>query len=484
MTHNINSSKVATSLAFKFFEKISVKALGLIISIVLARILSPDDFGVLAILMAIVSIAQFVVDSGLRITLVQAKSIDDEDYSTGFYISVGIAVILYIFLYFLSPLIANFYSISQYTIHFRVVLIIIFFNSLNSIQGTMLTRELKFFEMFLLQLISSVISGALGIILAILGFGIWSLVAYYLSSSMVVCIAYFFVTKWIPKHGFSKSKAKKLFGFSIKIFLSDIITSLFSNVRTFIIGKIFSTKQLGIYSRGEQIPSIISTTVDSTFNSVMLPVFSRDQDDVKSIYSKLKRTVSLNLYLNFPMMFGLCAVAYPLVYIMFGEKWLMCVPYLKVLSLANLTVSITSPCLVAIKSMGYSDKILKLETVRRIIMLVILAASLLFNSLIAVAIGWLLSTFVDLIVVVVSTKKVVGYSLLDVAKDLLPTLITSVLMMFAVLGVGLLNINIIVKLVLQIFTGLSVYLLISLISRNNLLLYLIDFAKNFLKKEK
>lgn len=484
MSDNVNSSKVATSLAFKFFEKISVKALGLIISVVLARILSPDDFGVVAVLMAVVAIAQSIVDSGLSTALVQAKNVDKKDYSTIFYISMGIAVVLYTLLYFLAPLIAAFYDIPQYITHFRVVLLILVFYALNSIQGAMLTRDLKFFEMFLLQLISSVISGALGIVLAILGFGIWSLVVYYLSSSVIVCIAYFFVTKWIPKHGFSKTKAKKLFGFGFKLFLSGILTSIFANIRTFIIGKVFSTKQLGLYSRGEQIPSIISTTVDSTFNSVMLPVFSREQDNVKSIYTKLKRTISLNSYLNFPMMFGLYAVSYPLVYVMFGEKWLMCVPYLKVLSLANLTVSIMPPCLVAIKSMGYSGKILKLETVRRIIMLAILAVSLLFKSLIAVAIGWLLSTFVDLIVVLFSTKRVVGYTLLDVIKDVLPTLMTSVLMMLAVCSVGLLNINVFLKLVLQIFVGISVYLFISVVSKNQSLLYLLDFAKRIFRKEK
>lgn len=483
MTNNISSSKVATSLAFKFLEKITVKALGLVIGVVLARILSPNDFGVVAVLMAVVAIAQSIVDSGLSTALVQAKIVDEEDYSTIFYISMGIAIGLYVILFFLSPLIAAFYDISTYIIHFRIVLLILFFYALNSIQGAMLTRELKFFKMFLLQLIASIISGILGVSLAVLGFGIWSLVVYYLSHSVVVCIAYFCVTKWIPRHGFSKKKAKKLFGFGFKIFLSGILTSLFANIRTFIIGKLFSTKQLGLYSRGEQIPSIISTTVDSAFNSVMLPVFSKEQDNVASVQAMLKKTISLHAYLNFPMMMGLYAVAYPLVYILFGEKWLLCVPYLKVLSLANLTVSIIPPCLVAIKSIGRSDIILKLETVRRIIMLIILGVSLLFNSLIAVAIGWLISTFVDLIVVLFSTKKVLNYTLLDVIKDLLPIFIISILMTLVVMGVGFINANIFVKFGLQVLTGVMIYLLISLITKNSALLYLFDFAGKLLRKK-
>lgn len=478
MEKKITSEKVASSLIYKFIEKFSAKAVGLLISVILARLLDPNDFGVLAIIMAVVAIAQSIVDSGFSTALVQAKDVDALDYSTVFIISLGLAGILYSLLFFLAPQITNFYNIPNYITQFRIVLLIVFLYSFSSVQNAILARNLRFRAILVTQLVSSIVSGILGIGLAIYGFGIWALTAYYLTHSLISCICYGLATKWIPSLRFSFSKAKKLFSFGFFVFLSGLLTSIFTNIRTFIIGKIYSSDSLGYYSRGEQIPAIISTTIDSSFNAVMLPVFSKYQDDKERIHDLLRKTIRLNSYLNFPAMLGLAAIAPALIEFVYTSKWNPCIPFLQVLSLANLTVSIMPTCLVAIKSLGKGAVILKLETLRRITMLVILCISLLFHSLLGIAVGWFISTIVDVFIIMIPTRKIINYKYRELLSDTIGTLCQAILMFVIVSLIGKLDIYVGLLLILQIILGASVYLITSIVLKKEEFYYLVNVVKN------
>lgn len=476
---------VATSIIYKLIEKILVKGVGLVVSIILARLLAPEVFGVIAIIMAIVAIAQIFVESGLNTALIQAKNIERSDYSTVFYINFAIAFLLYCLLFFLAPLIAAFYEIDEYVLHFRILMLILLFYSINSIQTAKLTREMQFKKMLLAQLISSAVSGVVGIIFAFLGKGIWALVIYYLVNAVVSSIVYGFVSHWRPEFTFSKSRAKVLFGYGSKVFASAFICSLFSNIRTFIIGKKYSSTELGLYSRGDQIPSTISTTIDNTFTSVMLPAFSQQQDNKSEIRAMLKKVISLNAFINFPAMMGLAVIAPVLVEVLYTSAWNECIPFFSILSLANLSVAILPSCLTAIKALGRSDVFLKLEIVRRIVMVIILLISLLFNSLIAIAIGWMISCFIDVFIVLIPTYKLIGYSFYDLFQDTGSSFLISLAMALNVWLVSQINVPLVSSLLLQIITGIVVYIGVSACFKTkNFVSALVIVKMLFKKKDK
>ncbi len=461
----MSSKKVLSSLAYKFTEKIFAKLIGFVIGVLLARLLAPEVFGVVAIITAITAFLKTFVDSGLNTALIQSKNADSKDYSTVFYISLGIAAGCYLLLFFFAPLITDFYEIPEYLLHFRILALTLLVSAFASIPIAKLTRELQFRKMLFCQLLATVISGALGVGMAFAGYGMWALIVYYLSDSVLACIFFLFAAKWYPTWAFSKRRAKELFSYGYKILTSGVLCSLFYNIRTFIIGKQYTKSELGVYSRGDQIPSIISTTVDNTFTSVMLPFYSAKQDEPSEIKRMLSKTISLNSYLNIPAMIGLAIIAPALVVLLYTQKWEACIPFLQLMALANISTSVTSPCLTAIKAIGRSDIFFKLEMVRRIFMIAILIASVFFGSLYAIAIGWVVSCFIDVFVIIVPTKRLIGYSVRDLFFDICPTLLVSLIMGAIVWLVGCINISNILVLLLQCFTGVVVYILLSVVFR-------------------
>lgn len=459
----MNNKKIASALFYKFTEKVLVKAIGFVIGVILARLLDPEIFGIVAIITAVVAIAQVFVDSGLSTALVQDKSVTEGDYSTIFYISFGVALVAYLLIFLLTPVIAHYYHIEAYTTQLRVLTATLFFYAFNSIQTAKLQREMAFRKMLVCQLVAVVVSGCVGIVLAYWGYGVWALIFYYLSSSAAACITYAVAARWHPRLIFSKQRAKKLVNYSYKILLSGLLCSLFSNLRTFVIGRIYTKAELGVYSRGDQIPSVISSSIDSAFHAVMLPTFSKEQDSFSRVKDLLSKTIIFDSILIFPAMFGLAATAKNLVLVLYTAKWSAAIPFIQILSLAYIGNPMTSPCLVAIKAIGRSDVYLKLETVRRIVMLGILFASLLFHSLIAIAIGWLLSSVVDIFLIMVPISRLLHYSFGDLWKDIKAPLFISLSMAICVLVIGKLPLSPLPLLILQILGGVIVYLGASLL---------------------
>lgn len=463
----MHEKTVFSSLIFKFAERILVKTIGFVIGVILARLLEPELFGITAIVMAIVSVAQTFVDSGLNTALVQNEKTQEDDYSTVFYISMAIALILYSVIYFLTPFIAAYYNMVGYQRHIRILSLLLVLHALNSIQVAKLQRDLQFKHMLICQMVASVIAGAVGIGMACSGGGIWALVFYYLTNALVICITCGIASKWHPSLVFSLTRAKEFVSYGSKILGGGLLCSLFVNIRTFIIGKTYSSVELGLYSRGEQIPSIISTTIDSVFKSVMLPVLSRKQSNLSDVREMLRSTISINSYLNFPMMFGLMAVAPAAVVFLYTEKWSGCIPYLQLLGMANMAISISSPCLVAIKAIGRSDAFLKLEVVRRAAMVLALLVSLCFHSLIAIAIGWVISSMIDAVIVLIAARRLIGYSMGDMVRDVGPSFVLSAIMAVAVWVIGQIDMPVFVLLMIQVVCGIVIYIGLSAAVRAN-----------------
>lgn len=452
--------KVLSSLIYKFSERLMVKGLGLIISIVLARLLSPTEFGQIALIMVFINLSIVIIDSGLSTALVQDKHTSSEDYSTVLYISLSIASFLIVLLWLTAPLIGNYYDDSTIVLPLRVYSFSLLIGACNSILVAKMQREMRFKQMMWCNLVACILSGSVGVIMAYAGYGIWALIAYYFSSSLITCILLLFITKWHPVLTFSIQRAKTLFSFGWKMLVSGFLCSLYYDIRALIIGKLYTPADLGYYNRGQQIPDVVSHTIDNAIQSVMFPVMAQSQDNKSIIRDMLLRTISMGALLMMPIMFGLAAIAEPLVSLLLTDKWLPSVVYMQLICMANVTVSLSSPNLVAIKSIGRSDVYMKLEVVRRVVMIVVLAISVLcFDSVMAIAIGYVFSLWLDYVIIAIPIKRLVGLSFKHQLGCIYKIMIASLLMATIIIMIGKLDLQPWLLLCIQIPTGMCVYVM-------------------------
>lgn len=481
-TQQINKKVVASSMAYSVIISVLLKAVGLVISIILARILSPDDFGIVAIVMAFIDISQTIILGGFKVALIQKKEVDDLDYSTVFIISLVVSILMVLILFFCAPIISKFYNSDLLVKIIQVYSFSLLFVPFSSVLSARLEKRMKFKELMIANIIASVVSGACGIIAAYNGLGVWSIILYYALHTILSCGGMAVVQKWLPKFKFSIEKAKVLFSFGWKMLVASLLTGFYNNIRSIIIGKKYSEADLGYYDRGRQIPYIVATTLESSIQSVMLPTLSSVQDDKARLKYILRKTVKIGILIVLPAMFGLLMVAEPIVKLFLTDKWLPCVPYLQLLCLAWATMPFTSANLVAIKALGKSNTYLKLEIIRRLVMIGILVISLAcFNSVMAVAIGFAISMWLDVVIVMIPVKKLIGFGLIDMFKDSWKTILTTLIMAAIIFGLGYIKINYIVLLVIQIFAGIFIYVLLCRLFKNDIYLNIRNEVINFFK---
>ncbi len=460
----MSRSRVLSSLIYKFSERLMVKGLGLIISIILARLLSPTEFGQIALIMVFINLSIVLIDSGLNTALVQDKHTTNDDYSTVFFISLAIALLLIVVLWLTAPLIGNYYDDSAIVLPLRVYSFSLLVGATNAVLVAKMQREMRFKQMMWCNLIACVISGLVGVTMAYTGFGIWALIAYYFSSSLLICLSLSYVTKWHPILVFSIRRAKVLFSFGWKMLVSGLLCGLYNDIRALIIGKVYSPADLGYYNRGQQFPDIISHTIDNALQSVMFPVMSQVQDDYLHVKSVLKRTISLGTLVILPLMFGLAVVSTPLIELLLTAKWLPCVAYMQCICVGCAALPMISSNLVAIKAIGRSDVYMKLEIIRRIAMLIVLLISVFcFDSVLAIAVGFAISSWIDFMIITVATKRLLNYGLFEQISEIWKTVVVSILMCVTISLIGQLLIPNWMMLLIQIIVGLTSYIALCMI---------------------
>ena len=479
----MENKKIVSSLAYKSIEQLLNKGLGLIISIVLARLLSPDHFGQLAILTVFINLSQTLIQSGFSSAVVQTKELHKSDYSTTFYISTLLAILMVVILFLCAPLISRAYETEALTAPLRVYSLTLLFGAFNSVQLAKLQREMRFKETMITRTIATVLSGAIGIYCAFAGFGLWALVIYNLSSNVLNCVTMLVACRWLPRLEFSIKRAKELWSFGWKMLVSSLLCSLYNDVRALIIGKKYSTEDLGYYNRGEQFPYVIANTIDTAVQSVMFPALASIQDQKERVKAILSKSVSLGALVIIPVLMGLAVVAEPFITLLLTEKWLPCVPYMQIICIGHASYSISSANLTAIKAIGRSDIYMKLETIRRIVMLAILLISVFcFNSIIAIVIGFAISSWIDVAIIMVPVKKLLGYGFIELVKDVWKVLLAVLIMYVAVYFIGLIKLSTIAVLCLQIIFGVIVYVLACFIIKEKSFFELLSFIKNKGKK--
>lgn len=467
--------KVLSSLIYKFSERLMVKGLGLIISIVLARLLSPTEFGQIALVMVFINLSIVLIDSGLGAALVQNKTTSNTDYSTVFYISVTIALIMIAILWLTAPFIGNFYNDQAIVTPLRVYSFSLLIGACKSILVAKMQREMRFKQMMWCNLVACILSGSVGVVMAYEGYGIWALIAYYFSSSLIACILLLFITKWHPMLTFSIQRAKTLFSFGWKMLVSGFLCSIYNDIRALVIGKVYSPADLGYYNRGQQFPDIISHTLDNAIQSVMFPVMSQEQDDHVRIKKTLHKTISLGAFIIMPLMLGLAAIAEPFIELLLTDKWLPCSVFMQWICVGCVSLPMVSSNLVAIKAIGRSDVYMKLEIVRRIAMLIVLAISVFcFDSVLAIAVGYAISCWNDYLIVAFCVQRLINFKTAQQFRCFGVTLISSILMGIIIHFIGLIELPIVLLLLIQIISALLIYIVLCKCMKNKALEYIVE----------
>lgn len=482
MNNQNERTKIISSLFWKLMERGGTQGVQFVVQIILARLISPEEFGILALVMVFINLAQVFVQSGFNTALIQKKDADTLDFSSIFYLSLLIAGFFYLIMYTVAPVIADFYDSLELISVLRVLSLILFTGAFNSIQNAYVSKKLLFKKLFRSSIGATIISGVLGIIAAYQGAGIWALVIQQLANQLSVTIIMWFTVKWRPHLMFSFTRVKTLLSFSWKLLASSLLDVLYMDLRTLIIGRIYTASTLGFYNRGQQFPRLIVDNVNGSIQAVMLPALSVYQDDKERMKSFVRRSIVTSSFLIFPMMIGMAVIAEPLVTLVLTETWLPAVPFIQIFSLSYMLMPIHTANLQAINAMGRSDIFLKLEVIKKVLGLIVLAISLPFGVY-AIAIGQLLSGIISSFINAYPNKILLNYGYTEQVSDVLPSLVLSLMMGMIVYMVNFISISDWKILGIQILLGIVIYILLAIITKNDSMSYLSKIIGKFLSSK-
>ena len=429
------------------------------------------------------TLANVFIQNGFNTALIQNKDVTEEDYSSVFWVTLGIAGILYAVIFFTAPLIADFYSMPELVTPFRVLALMLFPGALNSVQLAKVSREMDFKKVFYSNVGAIIVAGVVGIIIALMGGGLWALVAQTMLNIFIAATVMKFTSKLKLHFVINWKRVKVLFSYGWKLLVSGLVDTLYQDLQALVVGKKYDSATLGFFNKGKQFPQFIMNSINSTVQSVMLPAMSEKQDKKQELKALMRQAISLGSYVVFPMMAGLAGVATPLIKLLLTDTWLPCVPYMQVYCISFAFWPIHSCNLQAINAMGRSDIYLKLEIIKKSYGLIALViAVVFFKSPLAIAMTGAITAFLSFFVNAFPNSKLIGYSYFEQVRDILPALLAALAMCGVVLLIGLLPISTALLLALQILAGFATYLLISVIFKFKSFYFLLGVIRNFKSK--
>jgi O-antigen/teichoic acid export membrane protein len=465
-------------------ERGGTQGIQFVIQIVLACLLIPEDYGIIALVIIFINISNVFVQSGFNTALIQKKNVDEIDFSSVFYLSLFVAVLLYIGLFFSAPFIARFYENQLFVPVLRVLSLTLFFGAFNSIQNAVISREMQFRKLFISSTVAILVSGAIGIYMAYYNFGVWALVGQQITNQLLVILILLYTVRWSPKFLFSFKRVKVLFSFGWKLLVSSLLTTVYMDLRSLIIGKMYNPAMLGFYNRGQQFPSIITTNINGSIQSVLLPVLSSQQDNKQRVKDMVRRAIVTSSFLIFPMMVGLAITAESLVKILLTDKWLPCVPFLQIFCIVYALIPIHTANLQAINAIGRSDIFLKLEIIKRVIGFFILGVTV-FYGVYAIALGQVLSGIIATFINAHPNKVLLKYGYMEQIKDIIPSLLLSLIMGLSIYSINWLEMNVWPTLIAQICIGIVLYMGMAWIFKLECFRYLISTSRGiFIDKKR
>ena len=472
---------IASNFIWRFAERCGAQLVSFLVSVVLARILAPEDYGTIALVTVFTAILQVFVDSGLGTALIQKKDADDLDFSSVFYFNFAMCLVLYAGMFIVAPYIAIFYEDMTLTPVIRVLSLTIVISGVKGIQQAYVSRNMLFKRFFFSTIGGTIFSAFLGIGLAFSGYGVWALVAQQLSNTMIDTLILWITVKWRPQKEFSLKRLRTLFSYGWKLLASSLLDTVYNNLRNLIIGKMYSSADLAYYNQGDKFPKIIVTNINTSIDSVLLPTMSNEQDDRKRIKSMTRRAIKTSTYVMAPLMMGLAFCAESIVKIVLTDKWLPCVPFLRLFCISYMFWPVHTANLNAIKAMGRSDWFLKLEIVKKIVGLFFLLSSMWFGVM-AMAYSLLLSSAFSQIINSWPNRKLLGYGYLEQVRDFAPGILLAVGMGICVYFISFLPCPTAITLIIQVIVGAAIYIGASAILKIEEFEYLLGMVKSFLKK--
>lgn len=454
----MDKNMIASNFIWRFAERCGAQLVTFIVSIVLARILMPEDYGTVALVTVFTAIMQVFVDSGLSTALIQKKDADDLDFSSVFYFNLGVCIILYSIMFFAAPVIASFYEMPELVSIVRVISLTIVISGVKGVQQSYVSRNMLFKRFFYATIGGTIFSAFLGIAMAYLGFGAWAIVAQQLSNTAIDTLILWITVKWRPKLMFSWERLKGLLGFGWKLLCSALLDTGYNNLRNLLIGKIYSSSDLAFYNQGDKFPQLIVTNINTSIDSVLLPAMSNEQDNRDKVKSMTRRSIMVSCYIMAPLMIGLACCATSVVTLILTQKWFPCVFYLQIFCVTYMFWPIHTANLNAIKAMGRSDLFLKLEIWKKVIGMILLLSTMCI-SVKAITYSLLINTLASMIINSWPNKKLLNYSFLEQMKDILPSILLAVGMGAVVYLIGFLPVSTLPLLIIQVICGGVIYIL-------------------------
>lgn len=475
--------KIINSFLWKLLERFTSQTVSLLVTILLARMLMPDEYGIVAIVLVFVNIANVIVDGGLNTALVQKKQADNVDFSTIFFFCMVLAGLFYLLLFLAAPWMAAFYGKSILSPVVRVLSLNLFFFAFNSIQVAYISRHMLFNRLFYCTLSATLVSGVAGLLAAFNGWGVWALVVQQIANQVTLSMTMWTKVRWRPIRTFSVGRFKGLFDYGWKIFLTNFIIVVYEDIRGLVIGKVYKPAMLAYFDRGKQFPNLVTNNISISLQTILLPVLADIQDDHERVRQMLRHTICVTNFFVLPLLTALLVMAKPFVVLLLTDKWVGAVPFLQIFCLAFMMMPIQSANMSAIKALGYSRITLNLEVIKKILETVILVVSFMIGVY-AVAWGVVIYNILCLGINLYPCRKLLGYGIVAQFRDVLPSFLISVVMGMAMYGLSTFPIPTAMQLAVQTSVGMVAYIVLHTICRTKSMEYVRTVARQWLKRER
>ena len=471
--------KTVLGFIWKFLERILAQGISLIVSIVIARILDPSDYGVVAIITIFFNFANVLISGGFNSALIQKKDSDGVDYFVILVVSLILSVFIYFVLFFTAPIIAKAYDKEELVLIIRIMGLTLPITAVKSIWTAYISSKLLFRKFFFATLGGTLFSGAVGIVLAIKGYGPWALIIQQMTNTIIDTIILIATTRIKFIFRFSIQNFKSLFRYGWKVYLSSVISCVYSETVPLVIGIKYSSDDLSFYTKGRSFPNFLSSAITNTMSSVLFPTLSKFQDDKETLLRYTRRFINVASFLVFPVMLGFFSVSDTFVRVVLTEKWLPAVPYIRIFCIACMFDMIHIGNCETIKAMGKSGTYLVMEIIKKTgYFIIILLFTIFTDSPVYLAIAFIACTFLAIIVNSIPNIRIINYSLKNQLIDILPNLLIASIMCACCFLIGFIKINTILLLFIQILSGVIIYLGLSFVTRNKALRYLLELVKS------
>jgi O-antigen/teichoic acid export membrane protein len=457
MEENNIKRKTKFGMIWNTFEKVVIQGISFVLSIILARLLTPQDYGAIGMISIFITFSSVFIDSGFLRALIQKQDCTELDFSTTLFFNIITSCFLYLILFLMAPIIARFYKLPELVNLQRVLFLIIIINSLSIVHNAKLQKVVDFKSIALINAIVTIASGIIAIIAAYNGLGVWALVIQTISKSTISTICFWIRGKWIPRTGFSKESFNNLFKYGSKLLVSSLLATTISNVNNLVIGKIYNSENLGFYTRGQQFPEMTAGTLNSVLTNSTFPMMSALQNNTVELINIFKRLIKITALLVFPSMLGLAVLSDSIILVLLGDKWFPAAEFLFWLSLSYIFVPLSSLNLNLLNAIGRSDLFLKIDLSK--LPIIILTMIITFSiSLKAVAIGMAITGFIYFYMNTFMIGKLYKFGCFKQIISIWKAIISSILMAICVFGLKMVIPNPLYQLIFGISSGVILYL--------------------------